>query len=127
MTTMVLDGERYGYGSNEWLIKAAVDHAPVENKDLMIKSLIHYLAGLDQNLFIRELLDIIAQGVLTGNYTPTLTRADLAPEVPETDYREEGNEARIAEMPPLTDEEITETMKELWNAPDAHDPLDKDN
>lgn len=66
----VLDAYRWGFHSNEWLLRQALPHVPRENLETAVSTQMYYILHAD-NLSVHTQLDILAQVALTGAYLPT--------------------------------------------------------
>lgn len=113
------DGNQFGWGSNEWILKHAIPHAPKEFKDATLQSLVTFLLHTD-NYTARDVLDLITQGLLTGEYRPTadyrslLVSATGETEVPDVEddlYPENDNPQNS--LKPITEEEIARFNRRL--------------
>lgn len=100
--TVVLNALRYGFHSNEWLLRSAIPHVPRENLEAALSSQIFYLLHAD-NLSLPTQLDMIAQVMLTGTYFPTA----FPEEKPEGETTPDGQvHSPNNSGGPITDEEI---------------------
>lgn len=79
--TVIFDAREYGWGSRKWILQKAIEQAPQENKDKTLQSLVEILNDPESAVTARYLMDIIAQGVLTGVFIPTAYPAEPEPEV----------------------------------------------
>lgn len=108
----ILDSRTYGWGSKEWILKKAIEHAPEENKNITLQALVSALNS-QQAVSIDGLLNIIAQGTLTGMFIHTVDPTRYQPE-PETEE-------------PIYD--VADAEATQWNTPEndstGRDPLTK--
>ena len=123
------DRNQFGFGSNEWIISNAIQHAPQENKDATLRSLIQFLLHSETPYTANDVVDLITQGVLTGRYTPTVDMRKFEqatePAEPSDDdlYPENDNPANSLNV--ITEEEIQGFMRRadaVLSDPDTGEP-----
>jgi hypothetical protein len=118
----ILDANEYGFGSREWLLVEAIKHAPVENKDLALRTVIGYLFH-NPAPDLHTTLDILAQMVLTGDYSPTMHFRTV--QVPTAEPEDEDEPTAEPEAA-ISEEEIEKFLRDsdFLLGPDAEDPFD---
>lgn len=110
----VLNAEEYGGFSVTWMISQAAKHVPRENLDFAFGQAIQYIDRLileKPTLAPSDMLDALAQLILTGDYMPTA----FAEPVYSTDSDDDED--------PLTEDDAEDLKKFLDSFPDAEDPM----
>lgn len=123
----ILDASQYGFGSREWILLNAIKHAPVENKDAALQTVVQYLYH-NPRPDLHTTLDLLAQFVLTGDYIPTMQMQSVHIPAPhdEPEETEADDEAPDAPESAITEEEIEKFLRDsdFLFGPDAEDPFD---
>ena len=112
----VLNAEEYGGFSVTWMISQAAKHVPRENLDFAFGQAIQYIDRLileKPTLAPSDMLDALAQLILTGDYMPTA--------FPEHPYEDDPEDADTET--PITEVDAEDLKKFLDRFPDAEDPM----
>lgn len=111
----VLNAEDYGGFSVKWMISQAAKHVPRENLDFAFGQAIEYIDRLileKSALAPADMMDALAQLILTGDYVPTA--------FPEPVY---STESDGDDEDPITEADAEDLKKFLDSFPDAEDPM----
>jgi len=125
---VVLDARFYGFLSREWLLAAALKHAPHENLEAAIRAQVIYLTQ-EKALSKLTQLDMLAQISLTGVYIPTILPQGYDDEEDETVEVTPDGQVHAKENPgtPISEEDIEGFLKWFNTFTEDMDPDDERN